>query len=1537
MEGSGSLPDGAFERFVTSALAAIITIVFSWRLLAEEQRQFEGANRPRPHRPKNEIDFERRDKKDKQSTIDIPIDEDSKSTENGNAISSDEIDENFISTENTNLKISPKYATLDAGNSKKSDDTDSPSWGDYSWEEDMYDTVHTRRKVTDFTPKRSSESSSDEHDTDIDIQLSPIPASHEMLEQLYMNQEYRSIVDDEQHDESIVDDEFQNIADDESDSSDSDDDLVEGVYESPNIENDMFYASGLEPIIEEDSDDFEMSDNEDENDECEIKSENLNDEKNQNTDDRENRTNRTCSQTESCDNMPEGTERQDLVKCEVNNQSDINCLQDYADDTSSLPDLADDNQTLFDNYIDECFDNCIDDSGEDSDESDSLPPSPIVRTRAIDEEYANLSDESCSSGSVITVISVKSEYSDTPEIQIVEDSNKPLSFIYTDNESNIHNNIEGGDIIAFIHGTEDMHFNDFDPNKTPDNDVCNDLVDELDNTHVTYQLDYADFIKDIQAVSETNNALQENTKNTDNLNKSDECGIVETEKTESETCIDENELIIRKDNDIACPNIQENESSDQHIAALNEIAVKSEEHFENKFEDDDGVVPREYNPYEDDFAEFEYCDSDDDSFYLVCGETKHLSNFKTFNHADSGNLRNFDTFDNLDAVGLSPGLDSSCESGMSDDGRFIFSRTEEISTEYRTRLYTKDRDTVQELNNIELQETEGVQNVPQIDTDVENKNSYNERKGHEVDSGDPIIADLENIELFIDESKIKISESNAASQNNDLKDNSHILRLTAFDEANSNINYSPTSYTNDECVNNSVKTINSNDLLLLSKKMDINGNNKDEKVIQSNKDKEESSIECKTIDESICNEKITKSSAANVNTSSKQTSEKTFSNEKREFETSLKPCIEILTRAHDSGIDLDSDSVKYDSTDKIASPSNKYEILDLLHSVKGQIDRTSTVKPSLLKGGTKTKIQQQKEKHRSKSYVSVLQQPVSPEIPRNVAVVLPEKSVPKSRQQIIASRKKFLSEQNLISDELHDKFQQHKTSFEQVRKPRYLRRGNSLPKSSRRRKSYDKLDFNSLNSSRSSSVEKPEICTLHDNCIFSPLKHKEILDRTLSIDNLESSLMRYGSVASLVETDIDSGETTEYQIFTDFDTDFEFQFPLERTASMSDLATKIKNIKESKGRFNDRNVPKSKSLCALETNIDDVDEIPQPGTLGRVPSVHELRVSKSLQKLNVPDWYKKSSVSRSGSTWSLYTSPRKDSFSSYGYSPSITSSPCPSVSLNSNSVVIRTRITPSAAKLLRSPKLQTTPEKSPIPITVQLPSEKLRQKEKSKELMPIPIVPFTKLRLMFEENSRRLKPTTLSTKPSSASPVSTPTTPVSPSVVMKQSELTSPVEKPPKPVVPAKPILKRDTTSPSENKNVGHDEPRQTTPLNVQPLSTSPRSGRRVETTFNGSVGQTEVRKAKETTFEGEKPVQVVKPKIQEQVVTPQISKDQKVSPQISKEQKVTPQISTENQTEHNSKSARYSSLSKSLKSAFRRPQKSSAVSSGGSKIETTV
>jgi hypothetical protein len=94
----------------------------------------------------------------------------------------------------------------------------------------------------------------------------------------------------------------------------------------------------------------------------------------------------------------------------------------------------------------------------------------------------------------------------------------------------------------------------------------------------------------------------------------------------------------------------------------------------------------------------------------------------------------------LDAVGLSPGLDSSCESGLSDDGRFIFSRTEDISTEYRTRFYIKDREMEYETKNIHVDtcETEVV-NKPEVDSVIENKNSYNESKLQNADSCDPII------------------------------------------------------------------------------------------------------------------------------------------------------------------------------------------------------------------------------------------------------------------------------------------------------------------------------------------------------------------------------------------------------------------------------------------------------------------------------------------------------------------------------------------------------------------------------------------------------------------------------------------------------------------------------------------------------------------------------------------------------------------------------------------------------------------------------
>ncbi|XP_062593103.1 mucin-2-like [Saccostrea cucullata] len=213
---------------------------------------------------------------------------------------------------------------------------------------------------------------------------------------------------------------------------------------------------------------------------------------------------------------------------------------------------------------------------------------------------------------------------------------------------------------------------------------------------------------------------------------------------------------------------------------------------------------------------------------------------------------------------------------------------------------------------------------------------------------------------------------------------------------------------------------------------------------------------------------------------------------------------------------------------------------------------------------------------------------------------------------------------------------------------------------------------------------------------------------------------------------------------------------------MSELGATKQTKKTSRGRFADKNVAKSKSLQTLETNIDDVFSAKGEGNLTRVPSVHELRVSKSLQKLNVPDWFKNSSVSRSGSTFSLYGSTqRRDStstMSSMGYPPSVSSSACQSP-LQQNPVVIRTRVTPPSAKFFRSPKLPMTPERAPIsPASISLPSDKFRNKEKPKELMPIPIVPFSKLRLMFEKSTDKQSGETSPVKPSTNSPLNAPST-----------------------------------------------------------------------------------------------------------------------------------------------------------------------------------
>lgn len=180
--------------------------------------------------------------------------------------------------------------------------------------------------------------------------------------------------------------------------------------------------------------------------------------------------------------------------------------------------------------------------------------------------------------------------------------------------------------------------------------------------------------------------------------------------------------------------------------------------------------------------------------------------------------------------------------------------------------------------------------------------------------------------------------------------------------------------------------------------------------------------------------------------------------------------------------------------------------------------------------------------------------------------------------------------------------------------------------------------------------------------------------------------------------------------------------------------------KTGKDRFlKHRYYKKSKSLCTLETNIDDVDGTGNEDNLKRVPSVHELRVTKSLQKLNVPDWFKQSSLSKSSSCLLKYGS--NSTMNSFTFSPSLVSSPCASTAPPATNVVIKTRVVPpSTTRSLRCPGLlaskSSSSERKTPTAPVKLPSEKYREKEKQKSLMPIAIVPFAQIRAMFENKTK---------------------------------------------------------------------------------------------------------------------------------------------------------------------------------------------------------
>lgn len=406
------------------------------------------------------------------------------------------------------------------------------------------------------------------------------------------------------------------------------------------------------------------------------------------------------------------------------------------------------------------------------------------------------------------------------------------------------------------------------------------------------------------------------------------------------------------------------------------------------------------------------------------------------------------------------------------------------------------------------------------------------------------------------------------------------------------------------------------------------------------------------------------------------------------------------------------------------------------------------------------------------------------------------RQVPLVRRKINAVRKRYFGSENNVS-ELIENENSVSNRFARYRKTslRALKRRDAAKRLSlhndhetihasriRPSKSLSHISQLYLRSEPLSKYPRPPFHEIHPDCILSP-GNADYLEESIqaaSIDNLESCLSQYDSFCSLVETDIDTGETTERRFSFDSEA-FEIPFSFQpsyfgKSTSLMDLRSEQQQVRRSTGksRFADRNVPKSKSMQTLETNLDDdddEDDLLGESSFRRVPSIHELRVSRSLQKLNVPAWYKNSSVSRSGS---CILNRDNDSMKSFDwrFNASLTSSPASSIISHQAPVVIKTRVTPSYTRSysapLKAPKLVLPPK----PANVRLPSDQFRNQEKPKGLMPIPIVPFLKIREMFEKKSQENN--------------SQPTFPTAVSPVSKTPVKTSKSE-PPKRITPVKP------------------------------------------------------------------------------------------------------------------------------------------------------
>lgn len=1547
--GPGSIPgaDGAFERFLTAAIATIVTIMFSWRLLMEVNEDENGSEFNIPIQTRaalvlQGLSNEPQTEKECDTSSDDSENEGEDCVERGVFVPINvplaerqvmDLELDSVKIESEDESYEKNSDTDDTGSHKSvcSQESENNTWKDYSWEDDLYDSsFHTRRTFKDFVSKDDSLIPSKSYNLLTQSDLLGTPSHSQTSQPLtspdVVLQVYKGEADEQLKNKYTQSTSFSSVKRDGVD--------VEYEVEIVDSDEELYYTSVLEPIIEEDSDDISSSSS--------SSSEN-------DSDDGEASHNsnfllpENISSVNNVVNVQLGVE--DILTCESTGE----ISQANAGHSDAKPNLCIEPPPFF--------------RDDPQNESETIPNAnasalssrPITRhSQSVTGDNAK-SVSSAQSGDNIAPADLKINPSSPPESAISSPgSSLPSSPIRT---------------YAICEGADDSFSDDSCSSASVITVVS--LKSSNEDADMKHQTGYAEekgkqFFK--TGISHTYEDIYDHTKNLHiPSNHADSC-----EHRLSQPTMLEPNTTISNDTDKSSPEVngvaEDTPTSDRKFPFYPSRSRVID--FSNCPDQ-----PREITSSDEDDLYLLDQESDDDSFYLLIGA--------------EGSLRNFDTFTNLDACGLSPSefSDADSSSAVDDAGQqFVFSRIEEVDTEFRKREYITDRlqppnilesATISddEINNtgtpviLEIVETNDKTSSYSLSDPGVSDDSYDQGEPTQNRSSEMATLHKRCSEVMPGEDKTNGSlcstlDSNANISKGDIADldigNNNIVLNAPKNEVDTvilanneyrsvQINYQTnnnnkskfvsgtsgsdersvsidpetqqalpnTTGTHNQKLNPSVdidcstanktatldyncSNILDNNLItsqsyiidtstpgeltttLCGTPFDQNSSSPEESdsgvLLDNHSDEEQQSFEVPESDTSMKekknvhfaldpsmiiydeNDEVTRRfdkdyDNVSVRTSrissdpSDQMRDVTLRAKLPETPSKVRP---FSADCSQERIPLDFSRYKIDrkpdyNCDELSdSDLNTADILKpveecLTSSIQygkqyspggsttksvypnetgvntisvGKVVRTPLHLPSNLKTYRSHRITARSPRSKV-PYRSVLQQQVPPVKQQHALYRIPDRSLPISRQKIIATRRKFLSDENLAenNDSFSDKFQEHKHSLIHITPSRTLSNSAELldtKHSSYNHKPYNVRHISDLYSLRHREFDShpthPDITHLHKDCMFSPQKQEEILNTTLSIENLHEQLSYGDSFSSLLETDIDSGSSSMNATVlseTELDNYFLLQYPLQRAYSMNDVGTiRTSSKKTGKYRFADRRrYPKSQSLQTLETDLDEVFANEIEGELTRTPSVHELRVTRSLQKLNVPDWYKRSSVSRSGSTQSLFA--RRDStstLSSFGFAPSLTSSPCPSVTPGSTTVVIKTRVTPSTVRLLRAPKLPSTPEKaqtksilSPSTPSIRLPSDKYRKSQKKKELMPIPIVSFSRLRDLFESKSKKEGPKSPS---SPTSRIKSETKQPSPPPTRASDEAS--IVKPQNDV---KPILKTETTIDSNHVN----------------------------------------------------------------------------------------------------------------------------------------